>query len=182
MNPLDLPTRKPRTKSQIRHYLEEHYRYDTMNSWNQSTSYAHCIKVRALNLTSVQRDRCYEALAIDGSWEISGMLMILQAFDARWSHSWQISSNGRSDGYLVLIHGGKHTDGRIYTQPGRNCDQGVDFAAWSLDDLRSRLDLVWDFDQTCNDAVTAFVAWACHVKPVKKTIRVPRQIVVAAER
>lgn len=40
-------------------YLSGHFRYNTMNSWNQSTSYAHNVKAYNLGLSSEDIDKLY---------------------------------------------------------------------------------------------------------------------------
>jgi len=48
-------------KAMIR-YLSEHFRYHTMNSWNNSTSYAHNMKVYNCGLDSEVVDNLYELM------------------------------------------------------------------------------------------------------------------------
>jgi len=89
-------------------YLSEHFRYYTMNSWNLSTSYAARVKVD----TFVPRDllsKAYDFLGIDEAFHDGND--IIREFDERWNHEWQIGSNGRSGGYLVLYHGGQKPSG-----------------------------------------------------------------------
>jgi hypothetical protein len=45
-----------RSRAAMIAFLVEHFRYDTMNSWNGSTSYAHCIKFSRLGLSPEQTD------------------------------------------------------------------------------------------------------------------------------
>lgn len=97
---------KPRTRKEMVAYLSGHFRYDTMNSWNQSTSYAVKIKAHHLGLTKEQEDAVFAMLDVQDSWNESGYNEILHDFDRRYNHVWQISTNGRSGGYLVLIQGG----------------------------------------------------------------------------
>ena len=211
---------KPRTRKDMIAYLTEHFRYDTMNSWNQATSYAVKIKVRYLNLSREDSDAVYEMLDVPDSWDESGFNHVLREFDQRYNHAYQIGSNGRSGGYLVLYQGGakpsEHKSqcrqcgqrnftaaepepaqcGRCqamarynrkfplepYTYPGKGFDMGEDFAEWSTEDLRNRVDLVWDFDQTCARAVKAYVDYAHENKVVEATIHVPKNIHVAVPR
>jgi ribosomal protein S27AE len=99
--------RKPRTRKEMIEYLSNHFRYNTMNSWNRSTSYAVCVKVDHVpGLTKEQRDACYAMLDVDdGVWDESGYNQVLEEFaeENRWE--WQIGTNGRSGGYLVLYQG-----------------------------------------------------------------------------
>ena len=80
-------------------FLTKHFRYDTMNSWNRSTSYAHCVKLNRLGLSKEQLDNAYEVLSTDFSDEISWPI---QEFTREQNGCYTIGFNGRSSGYLVL--------------------------------------------------------------------------------
>lgn len=62
MNIFDkIPTRKPRTKGEMIEYLNGHFRYHTLHSWNRMTSYAQNVKI--YNLPWKKREdesRAYE--------------------------------------------------------------------------------------------------------------------------
>ena len=51
-----------RSRRAMTEYLTGHFRYSTMNSWNQSTSYANNVKVYNLGLTKEQEDKLYAML------------------------------------------------------------------------------------------------------------------------
>lgn len=222
--------RKPRTREAMIEYLSSHFRYDTMNSWNQSTSYAKKIKLYSLGLTREQENACGEMMDVEGSYDASGYNAILEEFGNRYHHSYQIWTNGRSGGYLVLGQGGERPSehksqcrrcgqrnfqaveqpvapkqgdpgqpGRcgncgeqarynrtfppdVYLQPGLSLDQNEDFTEWSTDDLRNRVDLVLDFDKTCDSAVKAFVKYAMSHQVKEKTVYVAKKIKVARRR
>lgn len=101
--PVDLRSRAAMTA-----FLEGHFRYHTMNSWNLATSYANCVKVHRLGLTSAQLERAWEML------EMPQVFDALRAGFRRWAEArqweWQIGFNGRSNGYLVLYRGGLDWD------------------------------------------------------------------------
>ena len=158
-------------------YLRQHERYYAMNSWNRSTSYAHTIKLHYLNLDKDTLNACFEMLEVSEAFE--EFSEILRDFERRDHWRWQIAQNGRSGGYLVMIHGGRHADGRIYSQPGRPLDMNEDFETWDDEDLRERVDLVWDFDQTCEAAAAAFVEFARSHRAEEREILVPRKVKVA---
>lgn len=174
---LSIPDNKPITRQEMMAYLARHRRYDTMNSWNRSTSYAHCIKVDRLGLTSETCMRCLEMLGVDESFE--DFSEILRDFDRRHQWRWQISQNGRSGGYLVLIQGGKGPGGRIFLHPGKSLDMNEDFQDWGDEALAERFELVWDFDQTCEEAVAAFVAFAETHRVEEREVLVPQTVRVA---
>lgn len=93
------------TKQQMIDYLRNHFRYDTMNSWNQSTSYAANVKIHRLKWKTPElANTAYEFLEIREAFEDCNA--ILRDFAMRHDWRWQICFNGRSNGYLVMIHGG----------------------------------------------------------------------------
>ena len=51
-----------RSKKAMIDFVAGHYRYNTMNSWNRSTSYAQNIKLHKLGLTSEQLNAAYSML------------------------------------------------------------------------------------------------------------------------
>lgn len=86
-------------------YLADHFRYDTMNSWNASTSYAANVKIRKLTFPSNEvRNRAYDLLQTDEAFE--DVRDIMHQFDEDHNYEWQVGFNGRSSGYIVLYHGG----------------------------------------------------------------------------
>lgn len=115
-------TIKPRTRKAMIAYLAGHFRYHTMNSRNQAHSYAIDIKVSHVDgLTHDEREACYELLDLPNCHEVSGFHQILRGFDQRYRQSWQIGSNGRSGGYLVLYQGGQEDS--KYKSECLNCGQ-----------------------------------------------------------
>ncbi len=70
---------------------------------------------------------------------------------------------------------------QTYTNCG-GTDMDVDFDNWDDSDLKSRVDLVWDFDLTVEDACHAYLEWAMAHKIEELTVMVPKKIVVAVPR
>lgn len=98
------PRRKPRGRAEMIAYLKSHFRYDTMRSWNNSTSYAANIKIHRLDFPSSEvRERAWDFLDIRAS--LLDFDQILKEFAVRYNYRWQIQRNGRSGGYLVLYQG-----------------------------------------------------------------------------
>lgn len=93
-----------RSPSAMRLYLTGHERYSTMNSWNRSTSYANCVKIHRLDLTSAQLENAWQLL------DVHEVYATINALIQEWGdvHGWQwsVGFNGRSNGYLVLYRGG----------------------------------------------------------------------------
>jgi hypothetical protein len=165
---LEMPANKPKSREEIISYLKDHFKYDTMNSWNKSTSYAHRIKIRDLN--NVDRDlemACYEMIDVQEAFD--GFVNQIYLFHLS-RDEYCISQNGRSGGYLVLMND---------QYPGRSIDMGEDFERWSIEGLQERCDLVWDFDNSCEDAVAEFVDFAQTHTVEEKTIMIPKKIMVA---
>ena len=105
-----LPARMPRRRAGMIAYLSGHFRYDSMHSLNVANSYANRIKIHGLNLTRPQADACYAMLDVQDAFEESGFSWRLGEFDRIHDWQWQIGTNGRSGGYLVLYQvGRKHT-------------------------------------------------------------------------
>ncbi|MFC1605179.1 hypothetical protein ACFL5F_09160 [Planctomycetota bacterium] len=86
-------------------FLKKHFRYHTMNSWNQSTSYANCIKLHHVDKPSdIDGDTWFEMLEI-AEWQ-EKMSDLLEDFSRKHDWQWQAGINGRSGGYVVLYRGG----------------------------------------------------------------------------
>lgn len=89
-----------RSKEAMVRFLDDHYRYDTMRSWNASTSYAQCIKLHRLGLTHEQIMKAYDVIQTD-IWDELDVL--IQDFVTEMDGAYTIGINGRSGGYLVLL-------------------------------------------------------------------------------
>jgi len=68
---------------------------------------------------------------------------------------------------------------RTFTTPGQGVDQGEDFAEWDMDYLRSRVDLVLEFDRAVDDAIANFIDYCRNHHVEEKTIKVAKKIQVA---
>jgi len=67
---------------------------------------------------------------------------------------------------------------RVFSK-GIGTDGNADFEEWDTDSLRSRVNLVWDFDKTCERACRAYVRYATNHKVEDETILVSKSIKVA---
>ena len=86
-------------------FLKKHYRYNTMNSWNKSTSYANNIKLHQIDKPEdIDSDTWYEMLWVT-EWQ-EKLSDLLEDFGRRHEWQWQAGINGRSGGYVVLYRGG----------------------------------------------------------------------------
>jgi len=164
---------KPTDSGRMIAYVSGHFRYWTGNSWNQSTSYAHNVKIPRLGLDSETRDKCYAALDIPQAFD--EVNEILEDFAVRHNYAWKISFNDRSGGYLVLYQGGVK-DNKSFVYPVR----GVGEMDWVDGDfLTDLVDVIWDFDETCQRAVEVFVEFAVSHTVVEEEIMVSKTVLVA---
>lgn len=108
-----------RNRKEMIDFLTNHFRYDTMSSWNCSTSYAANVKVYNLGLSHEDSDKLWELIDAEDFYdEINWML---DDFAAEHNYLWQVGFNGRSGGYLVLYEGfAKPSEYKSYC---RNCGQ-----------------------------------------------------------
>lgn len=91
-----------RSRKAMVDYLSGHFRYDTMGSWNHSTSYAHNVKLHRLGLTREQYDEASALIyADDDQWGFQ-CRQIIEDFTSEHSGGYTIGQNGRSGGYMVL--------------------------------------------------------------------------------
>lgn len=96
---VDLRSRKAMTD-----FLENHFRYDTSNSWNRSTSYANNLKVDRIGLSNEQVMKLLDIMDCEGAYD--NVNDRIWEFGANHYWRWQAGFNGRSGGYLVLYQGG----------------------------------------------------------------------------
>ena len=96
---VDMRSRKAMTE-----FLENHFRYSTMNSWNGSTSYAHNVKYYNLDLNEEQTDKFFDLLSSDDDEFFSCYVEpLIEGF--REDTGFTAGFNGRSGGYLVMYSG-----------------------------------------------------------------------------
>ena len=156
-------------------FLTTHSRYHTMNSWNGSTSYAHCIKLTRLPLPNELDDTAWQMLEMP-EWH-AHMSDLLDVFAIVNDQNWQVGTNGRSGGYLVLYQGKREDNNRVVCYAGRSVDDNPsDFDEWDMDDLHARVEIVRDFDRLVADVVMDFGAFCRSFDIGTKTIDVPQEI------
>lgn len=198
-----------RSREAMTAFLSSHFRYHTMNSWNGMSSYANCVKIHRLDLTSQQLDRGWGLLDCEETYD--RLNEIIREFGRRHDYQWQIGFNGRSSGYLVLYQGEKNKseyqtvciscgqknyradttvcgrckassmrpyDGYEVVTKGCGTDDEKAFDEWDMSYLRERVRLVRDFDQTCDEVVSAFAALCDANEAVEMTVMVPKTVKV----
>ena len=103
-----------RYKKTMGKFLRKHFRYNTMNSWNRSTSYANNIKLHNIDKPDdVDNNTWWEMLWIT-EWQ-EKLSDLFEDFGRKYNWQWQAGNNGRSGGYVVLYKGGiKPSDYKSY--------------------------------------------------------------------
>jgi hypothetical protein len=103
MNLLDkISTRKAHTKGEMIKYLNDHFRYHTLHSWNQTTSYIQNIKI--CNLPRKKREDQSKAYTLVSTAQAVQIVRnCLDTFHQQTDYYYSIISYGRSSGYLVMI-------------------------------------------------------------------------------
>lgn len=101
------PEKKPRSRKDMAEYLGRHFRYNTLNSWNNSSSYARCIKLSHLDIPKDVEEVAWDVVCSEhiNQFEETGFDTPLDAFQRSHGHVWQWGTNGRSSGYVVLYRG-----------------------------------------------------------------------------
>lgn len=93
-----------RSRKTMVSFLKSHERYDTANSWNHSTSYAHNLKIYGLGLEAKLTNKLYDLIDTEEFHEL--LRQPMHDFAVAHNYQWQAAMNGRSGGYLVLYQGG----------------------------------------------------------------------------
>ena len=70
---------------------------------------------------------------------------------------------------------------QVYTQPGKDIDMEADYEDWDVEELRSRVKLIREFDQLCNDVVNLFIDYCRNYEVQEEEIKVPKKIKVLVE-
>lgn len=168
-----------RSRKAMTEFLENHFRYSTMNSWNGSSSYANNVKVWNLDLTEEQRDKFFELLNSEDNGFFSCYVdTLIDGF--REETGYTAGFNGRSGGYLVM-YDGVYEDTGYKVYPGRSIDQDVDWPEYSLDYLKERVKLVQRFDELCDDIRNELVYYLDSHKVVEKEYKVTKTTKVFEE-
>ena len=98
-----------RSRKEMIDYLENHFRYNTMNGWNRSTSYACNMKLYNLGLDRETEDKLWALIDVPEFYDRLNEL--IEDFNRQHNYLWQAGWNGRNGGYLVLYQGGTKPSG-----------------------------------------------------------------------
>lgn len=134
-------------------FLQDHFRYWTMNSWNRSTSYANNVKIYNLDIPQDVKEKAWDYVV--GSLECDEIDFLIQdefiIFKA--DTGYDCGFNGRSAGYIVM-YDTAWVNNKLVTYPGRGIDMDVDFEdedEWDIASLAERVKLVQRFDRMCDN-------------------------------
>lgn len=116
-------------------FLENHFRYDTMNSWNRSISYANKVKVHSV-IPSALQNKVYEMLEAEGFYD--NLNWLLEDFAVNHGQQWQAGFNGRSGGYIVLYEGKVETKTIFTFSDGNDRDYADGYGWLSLAEAKKR--------------------------------------------
>lgn len=165
-------------------FLTNHFRYDTLNSWNQSTSYANNVKIYNLNIPDELREKAYDILDVQNN-ELEWL--VREQFNDFYEKTGYFAGfNGRSGGYIVMYETEteQKKDGqqRIAIYHGRQIDMYADFEdedEWSMSDLQQRVKEVQAFDEMCDNIRDAFIQLLKEYDIVEEeqTVRVKRKVI-----
>jgi hypothetical protein len=106
---------------------------------------------------------------------------LMNNFDEAHLFKWQVGTNGRSGGYIVLYQGGIKK-GQLFCQPGLSIDQDEDFHEWDMDDLKSRVNIVQNFDQLTADIIMDFCMFCRSYDVIETVISVPKTVKILQEK
>lgn len=165
-------------------FLKNHFRYYTMNSWNQSTSYANKVKVYDLPIPTALRDRAFDVAC--GVIQSPEFQLICEDEMQEFTNDtgYFAAFNGRSSGYIVMIDSERnYKTGKLVSRPGRNIDQYEDFDdkdEWPMTRLRERVELVQRFDQMCENILNRFIEMlrSSEIETVTEVITKQHQVLV----
>lgn len=90
-------------------YINKHFYYFTMNSWNRTKTLANNVKIYNLPLTTEQKNKFYEITEDENlSQELyDNINCLLYAFEAQ-NPGLEVYFNGRSGGYIVIKNKGNN--------------------------------------------------------------------------
>lgn len=139
---------------QMFNFLKNHFEYYTLSSWNRLETIANKVKLDQLSLSG-DWQVAYDLLK---SGEYESITYMIRDWE-REHPTYQVSFNGRSDGYLIL----KNTDdnGHVlpeeiieaedYEEYKRYCKEFYGSVKANRNALRFYTQLVQDFDKLCDE-------------------------------
>ena len=165
-----------RNRKEMIEFLSNHFRYNTMNSWNRSSSYANKMKIYTLDLPKEIEDKLWEMLNVEEAWFYINQHIRDYKLNGFLPDGYDVGFNGRSGGYLVLY---------VEKYCGRSIDQDADFEneeEWDIWALRNRVELVQSFDKLCDEIVDMAIWLAENMTVEEETYKVEKTRKVLVEK
>lgn len=148
-------------------FINDHYTYYTLNSWNLLKSIAN--KVKLYNLDLDDENKAFELMFDE--FDESGLQWMLNTIIKNWEYehpNYSIGFNGRSGGYLVLYN--KDNSRSIlpeYLQGFKTYEDWKEYAKEYcvyyikdlIPELRRYTELIQDFDRLCDNMVATINAY-----------------------
>jgi hypothetical protein len=138
-----------RNRADIVHYLQDHCRYFTMNTWNLTKSFANNVKLYNLNIPQHLMNKAYEVIQCP-DWQLDVSKRCARFKEENFPYS--MGFNGRSSGYLVFYPSSGMAEG---SDPAYYSDRGI----WPMGNLQSEVKLIQEFDKTCDYIRNDFIYW-----------------------
>lgn len=150
-------------------FINEHFQYWTMNSWNKLKSIANNVKLYNLNL---EGDWCTALEYLNDESDIGGLQSEISDLIWQWEHDhpgYGLGFNGRSAGYLVIYNHDKKNGTVNFKSILPECLQGFDsYEEWKesitepwygsrdtvgnyISILREYTELIRSFDKLCDE-------------------------------
>lgn len=169
-----------RSKQGMIDFLKEHLTYNTMNSWNRSTSYANNVKIYNLGLDEDIEDKLYKYAY--GEVEIYCLDDLISEMKESFARDWGYypGFNGRSGGYIVLYNTCL-VDGKRETYPGRPFPTVLDddYEDIILSELREEVELVQAFDKWVDELLEQIIGLLSDIDIIEETYTVERTRLIA---
>ena len=95
-----------RSRTEMIKFLTGHFRYDTMNSWNRCTAYANNVKLHKLQLPEEVSEKAWDFVCGDVDSDFDFIMgLLIEHFKTETGYD--VGTNGRSGGYLVMYEAEK---------------------------------------------------------------------------
>lgn len=150
-------------------FLGNHFRYHTMNSWNCQESFANNVKINNLELGEYC-SRAYDII-FQGDFQEFVMRDAFDSFNDLCGDGYEVGSNGRSGGYIVLYAKSEWAKSGLYRQDFDNDDELLIFTVKAVQAL----------DCLCDNLVEELIEYCKTYKVEERTIMVPKKVNVLVE-
>lgn len=143
-------------------FLTNHFRYFTINSWNNSKSYANNVKIPNLGINDKDLlDKAYDVIMddIDNDELYDEIQYLIDDFTI--DYHFTAGFNGKNGGYLVLYQVEFDDDGTARIYPGRSVGSNDPdyFRDWNIGKLRRLTKTVCAFDKLCDEIRNFFISY-----------------------